>query len=164
MAQPLLRDRDRLTDIFPDLPAATEAVDELRQDRIAEGFDSFDRIVVDEVQDLTLLEIAVVVELCRAIGRGRRCSPWLLMAGDAGQTVRPTSFEWAPLNDLLSTRMRRPAEFHLEEHLRCPSRIAEVVERAEEKRPVRVTTRNTSSKPATSPPRPSRDPGHEPSF
>ena len=127
---PLLRDRDRLTDIFPELAAATEAVDQLRQDRIPEGFESFDRIVVDEVQDLTLLEAAAVVELCRAIGRARGYSPWLLMAGDAGQTVRPTSFEWAPLNDLLSRRLRRPAEFHLEEHLRCPSRIAEVVERA----------------------------------
>ena len=130
VAQPLLRDRHRLTDIFPELAAATEAVDRLRQDQIPEGFESFDRIVVDEVQDLTLLESAVVVELCRAIGRARGYSPWLLMAGDAGQTVRPTSFEWAPLNDLLSRRMRRPAEFHLEEHLRCPSRIAEVVERA----------------------------------
>ena len=130
VAQPLLRDRDRLTDIFPELAAATEAGDRLRQDRIPEGFERFDRIVVDEVQDLTLLETAVVVELCRAIGRARRHSPWLLMAGDAGQTVRPTSFEWAPLNDLLSSRMRRPAEFHLEEHLRCPSRIAEVVDRA----------------------------------
>ncbi len=130
VTQPLLRDRDRLTGIFPELAAATEAVERLRQDRIPAGFESFDRIVVDEVQDLTLLETAVVVELCRAIGRARGCSPWLLMAGDAGQTVRPTSFEWAPLNDLLSRRMRRPAEFHLEEHLRCPSRIAEVVERA----------------------------------
>ena len=130
VTQPLLRDRDRLTDIFPELAAATEAVDRLRQDQIPEGFESIDRIVVDEVQDLTLLEAAVVVELCRAIGRARGYSPWLLMAGDAGQTVRPTSFEWAPLNDLLSRRMRRPAEFHLEEHLRCPSRIAEVVERA----------------------------------
>ena len=130
VAQPLLRDRDRLTDIFPELAAATEAVDRLRQDRIPEGFESFDRIVVDEVQDLTLLETAVVVELCRAIGRSLGHSPCLLMAGDAGQTVRPTSFEWAPLNDLLSSRLRRPAEFHLEEHLRCPSRIAEVVDRA----------------------------------
>ena len=130
VAQPLLRDHDRLTDIFPELVAATEAVDRLSQDRIPEGFERFDRIVVDEVQDLTLLETAVVVELCRAIGRARGWSPWLLMAGDAGQTVRPTSFEWAPLNDLLSSRMRRPAEFHLEEHLRCPSRIAEVVDRA----------------------------------
>ena len=132
VAQPLLRDRDRVTDIFPELAAATEAVDRLRHDRIPEGFGSFDRIVVDEVQDLTILETAVVVELCRAIGRARRHSPWLLMAGDAGQTVRPTSFEWAPLNDLLSSRLRRPAEFHLEEHLRCPSRIAEVVDRASE--------------------------------
>ena len=98
-----------------------------------EGFERFDRVVVDEVQDLTLLETAVVVELCRAIARARGRAPWLLMAGDSGQTVRPTGFEWGPLNDLLVRRVRRPEEFHLEDHLRCPSRIAEVIERASQR-------------------------------
>ena len=63
--------------------------------------------------------------------RGR--APWLLMAGDSGQTVRPTGFEWGPLNDLLVRRVRRPEEFHLEDHLRCPSRIAEVIEPASQR-------------------------------
>ena len=79
---------------------------------------------------LTLLETAVVVELCRAIGRRRGRAPWLLMAGDAGQTVRPTVFDWGPLNDLLARRVGARARFQLDEHLCCPSRIAEVVKRA----------------------------------
>ena len=124
---------DAVRAVFPELVAATRAIDRLREDDIPEGFDDFDRIVVDEVQDLTLLETAVVVELCRAIARRQGRAPWLLMAGDAGQTVRPTGFDWGPLSDLLARRVGAPARFHLEEHLRCPSRIAEVVERASER-------------------------------
>ncbi|MXW36456.1 MAG: hypothetical protein F4Z60_13635, partial [Chloroflexi bacterium] len=55
------------------------------------------------------------------------------MAGDAGQTVRPTGFDWGPLNDLLARRAGAPGRFQLDAHLRCPSRIAEVVERASER-------------------------------
>ena len=119
--------------VFPELTAAAQAIERLRDDLVPEGFDAFDRIVVDEVQDLTLVETAVVVELCRAIARRRGRAPWLLLAGDAGQTVRPTGFDWGPLNDLLARRVRTPVRFHLEEHLRCPSRIAEVIERASER-------------------------------
>ena len=124
---------DGVRAVFPELVAAAGAIDRLRDDDLPEGFDDFDRIVVDEVQDLTLLESAVVVELCRALGRRRGRAPWLLMAGDAGQTVRPTGFDWGPLSDLLARRVGAPARFHLDEHLRCPSRIAEVVERASER-------------------------------
>ena len=124
---------DGVRAVFPELVAATRAIGRLRDDELPAGFDDFDRIVVDELQDLTLLETAVVVELCRAIGRRRGRAPWLLMAGDAGQTVRPTGFDWGPLNDLLARRVGAPARFQLDEHLRCPSRIAEVVERASER-------------------------------
>ena len=124
---------DGVRAVFPELVAATGAIGRLRDDELPEGFDDFDRIVVDELQDLTLLEAAVVVDLCRAIGRRRGRAPWLLMAGDAGQTVRPTGFDWGSLNDLLARRVGAPARFHLDEHLRCPSRIAEVVERAAER-------------------------------
>lgn len=130
VAQRVARDHERARTVFPELIAATRAIDRLRGDDVPEGYDGFDRIVVDEVQDLTLLETAVVVELCRAIARSRGRAPWLLVAGDAGQTVRPTSFEWAPLKELLVRRVHPPQEFHLEEHLRCPSRIAEVLDRA----------------------------------
>ena len=102
---------DGVRAVFPELVAATRAIGRLRDDDLPEGFDEFDRIVVDELQDLTLLETAVVVELCRAIGRRHGRAPWLLMAGDAGQTVRPTGFDWGPLNDLLARRVGAPARF-----------------------------------------------------
>ena len=85
--------------IFPELAAATAAIGRLRADELPEGFADFDRIVVDEAQDLTL-QTAVVVELCLAIARRRGHAPWLLAAGDDGQTVRPSGFDWGPLNDL----------------------------------------------------------------
>ena len=124
---------DAVRSVFPELAAAARAIERLRDDAVPEGFDAFDRVVVDEVQDLTLVETAVVVELCRAIARRHGRAPWLLLAGDAGQTVRPTGFDWGPLNDLLARRVRAPVRFHLDEHLRCPSRIAEVIDRASER-------------------------------
>ena len=123
---------DAFARVFPELAAAAAAVARLRDDELAAGFADFDRVVVDEAQDLTLLETAVVVELCLAVARRRGHAPWLLAAGDDGQTVRPSGFEWGTLNDLLAARLDAPRRFHLEDNLRCPTRIAGVIERASE--------------------------------
>ncbi len=116
--------------VFPELVAAGRAIERLRGGFVPDGLDRFDQVVVDEIQDLTLLESAVVVDYCLAVGRRRKRTPRLLMAGDSGQTVRPTGFEWGPLSDLLARRLSPPRAFDLEEHLRCPSGIAQVVDRA----------------------------------
>ena len=115
---------------FPELAAAVDSIRRLRQDRLPRGFDDFDRIVIDEAQDLTLIEIAVVTELCRAIALGRRSAPWLLLAGDEGQTVRPSGFEWSLLSPLLARTLTAPRRFTLDTTLRSPERIARVIERA----------------------------------
>ena len=116
--------------VFPELAASFEAIRRLRRDEIAEGLRQFDRIAVDEVQDLTLAEIAVLVELCRASARWRGDAPWLLLAGDEGQTVRPSGFEWPRLNELLAARLVPPQEFALDANLRTPDRIAQVIDNA----------------------------------
>ena len=116
--------------VFPELAAA--AVERLRDDELPPGLADFDRLVVDEAQDLTLLESAVVVELCLATARRRGHAPWLLAAGDDGQTVRPSGFDWGALNDVLAACLDAPRRFHLEDNLRRPSRIAAVIERASE--------------------------------
>ena len=121
---------DGVGQVFPELVAATQAIERLHGGFVPDGLERFDRIVVDEIQDLTLLESAVIVEYCLTAGRRRKRAPRLLMAGDSGQTVRPTGFEWGPLSDLLARRVAAPRAFDLEEHLRCPSGIAEVVDRA----------------------------------
>ena len=123
---------DAFACIHAELAAATAAIARLRDDELPEGFDKIDRGVDDDVQDLTVLETARVVELCLAITRQQGHAPWLLAAGDDAQTVRPSGFDWGPLNDLLAARLDALRLFHLEDNLRCPSRIAAVIERASE--------------------------------
>ncbi len=115
---------------FPELQAARQAISNLLKGQVPEGLLDFDRIVIDEVQDLTLLEARVLVELCRAIGARRGCAPRLLIAGDEGQTVRPSGFDWGALNGLVGARLGGPKKFQLDENLRCPAKIAAVVDRA----------------------------------
>jgi hypothetical protein len=145
-------EKSELKKIFPELEAATQATRLLRENDFTGSLLDFDRIVLDEAQDLTLLESEVIVELCRAIAKPRDHAPWLLIAGDHGQTVRPSGFEWGKMKDLLSTRLRNPEEFILDENLRCPERIAQVVDRAKkhygnlhkEIRPTKQTQRGGS--------------------
>lgn len=123
-----------IPDVFPELDAATKAAKRLRSGLLPDGFEGYDRFVVDEVQDLTLLEASVVVELYLATAKTnpRSRAPWLMMAGDEGQTVRPTGFQWSALSNLLSKRAGRPRNYQLDENLRSPRRIARVVERTSE--------------------------------
>ena len=117
--------------IFPELAAAAESIQRLRKNDLPDGFSGFNRIVVDEVQDLTLTELAVIVELCRAIAHGSGgIAPSLLLAGDEGQTVRPVGFEWALLSELLSNSLQAPREFSLGATLRSPERISQVIDNA----------------------------------
>ena len=90
----------------------------------------FDRLVVDEAQDLTLTEFWMLLELLRACRERTGKSPWLPMAGDAGQCVEASGFEWGRYTELLSSRWRKPATFDLHEHVRCPARTAAVVNRS----------------------------------
>ncbi len=46
--------------------------------------------------------------------------------------MRPSGFDWGALNHLLAARRVAARRFHLEDNLRCPSRIAGVIERASE--------------------------------
>jgi len=93
----------------------------------------FDRIVIDETQDLTPVEAAVPILFSRALAE---CSdgrpPVVLAAGDEGQTVRPTDFEWGWFKDMLTSTIAAPEETKLELSLRFPRRIAELVNRASE--------------------------------
>ncbi|MCY4652259.1 MAG: DEAD/DEAH box helicase family protein [Dehalococcoidia bacterium] len=121
---------ERLGDIFPDMLAASRARARLEEGILPDGFESLDRIVMDEIQDLTLLEMSVFTVLARAIGRRRGRLPWLLLSGDEGQTVLPTGFDWGPVSSLVARELRAPREFGLDEKLRAPGRLSEVVERA----------------------------------
>ncbi len=116
--------------VFPELAAARTALGRLRAGRLPTGLKTYDRVVVDEVQDLSLLESAVVVEYCRLLALNRSHVPWLLMAFDDGQTVRPSGFDPNRLNSLLHGRLTQPREVPLDHNVRSPSLISDVTERA----------------------------------
>ena len=116
--------------VFPELAAARTALERLRAGRLPAGLKTYDRVVVDEVQDLSLLESAVVVEYCRSLALNRSHVPWLMMAFDDGQTVRPSGFDPNRLNSLLNGRLTQPREVPLDHNVRSPSLISDVTERA----------------------------------
>ena len=113
----------------PELASAAAAARLLATNGLPPGME-FDRLVVDEAQDLTLTEFWMLLELLRACRRRTGKSPWLLVAGDAGQRVEASGFEWGRYTELLSSRWRKPATFDLVDHVRCPARIAAVVNRS----------------------------------
>lgn len=80
------------------------------------------------MQDLTAIEAFVLLALAQKYSAGRSAAS-LLLAGDEAQTVRPTDFEWAWLNDMLHATVGQPQEFKLSVNLRSPRRIADVVNR-----------------------------------
>ena len=94
------------------------------------ALDAFDRIVIDEVQDLTGIELQA---LLRVIGAqtGREGAPIeLIMAGDEAQTVRPTGFRHAQLKSLVYRNLRtRVRETVVEVNLRCPESVVDVLDR-----------------------------------
>ncbi len=116
---------------FPELAVAWRAGQALSSspDTVTPAFLQYGCIAVDEVQDLTPLEAFVVLALARRLNAGGRHAP-LLLAGDEAQTVRPTDFEWAWLNDMLHATVGQPQEFKLAVNLRSPRRIAALVNRA----------------------------------
>ena len=119
-----------LTDrYFPELALAWRGAQALTgKTALRQEVPGYGCIAVDEVQDLTPLEAYAVIALAQRVQRnGGR--PVLLLAGDEAQTVRPTDFEWAWLNDMLHSSYGQPQDFKLGVNLRSPRRIAEVVNR-----------------------------------
>ena len=112
---------------FPELDLAWKAAQAVIGGDVPPEWLNFDAIAIDECQDLTPLEALVAIELAARIGRNRQAPIPVLWAGDEAQTVRPTDFEWAWLNDMLHHRLSTPAEFKLISNLRSPRRLAELV-------------------------------------
>lgn len=119
-------------ELFAPLGRASAAVQAcLRGDAVPKRLAGAQWIFVDEVQDLTLVEQHLIVELARAIGLSEGRCPGLIIAGDEGQTVRPTDFDWGALADLIHTRLEvRPEQHDLPGNVRSPRSIATVVNRS----------------------------------
>jgi len=127
-----LADSGLVQQLFPGPARARRALDRLTADRSAvKRFDQVDLVFVDEAQDLTLVELFLLVRVCAAIGSLRQgAPPAFVAAGDEGQTVRPSDFEWGQLADLTASQIGRRSEFELTGNVRSPQNIAMVVNRS----------------------------------
>lgn len=96
---------------------------------------SFDWVLVDEVQDLTLAEQWLLVDVAARSGKARGVMPGMVVAGDEAQTVRPTAFAFGPLANMIEKRLGARAEksrHELAQNLRSPQAVAELVDRADD--------------------------------
>ena len=88
-------------------------------------------VLIDEIQDLTQIEVLFLLNLIARIGTDSGIMPRVMLAGDESQTVRPTDFQWSWLKDLLTTVFGKDVEFEdtaLDQNLRSPPQIAKFVE------------------------------------
>lgn len=116
--------------LFPSLQRAFRAAQRLLAGDVPTEFQTLDRIVVDEVQDLTRVEALVPILLAVAVSGLRDDSrlPFLNVAGDEGQTLHPTGFRWGWFKDLLTERIpNNPHEERMTANLRSPRKIAKLV-------------------------------------
>jgi hypothetical protein len=129
-----LVDRGVIQQLFADPVAAFERARALQRGelKLPETF-SFDWVLVDEVQDLTLVEQWLLVDVTARSGRARGVKPGMIIAGDESQTVRPTAFEFGPLSTMIDLRLGARGErtdHQLVHNLRAPEPIASLVDRA----------------------------------
>ncbi len=118
-------DRCSLDRLFPELSAAEQVLElHALEGRVGEGYQF---VVIDEVQDLTPLELAGALKIAKSWSTDQ---PRLYLAGDEGQVVRPTFFEFSELNDQLFAQGYHPQSTTLASNLRSPKVIADSVIRA----------------------------------
>ena len=109
---------------------ARQVLERLERGALDGRLRALDGLVVDELQDLTLLQQAVLVEAVRRIGQLRDVAPCFVAAGDESQVVHPSGFDWGISKDLLRERLGTdPQEFELRINQRSPAPLVEVANR-----------------------------------
>ena len=129
---------------IPELLAASDVIKSMCANGISDDFLRYDTIVVDEVQDLTQIELTALMNFHERLSIKRREEGRepvrLLLAGDEGQTVVPTLFRWSSLKDVVEISLSAinanrtfgsgVEEITLDSNLRCPSNVRDVLDRA----------------------------------
>lgn len=133
-AEQAYRVAERLRDgrFFSDQRAASDALRMISGGRLPSWARSLDALIIDEVQDMTLLQIALIGELARERMRRRPDAPLVLaVAGDESQIVQPSGFDWGTTKDLLRVLLSAdPIEFEFRHQRRSPRNIARLIDNA----------------------------------
>ncbi|MEZ4860864.1 MAG: AAA family ATPase [Caldilineaceae bacterium] len=116
--------------LFQDQKAAYQAIQRLSKGKSPGWVADLDALVIDEVQDLTLVQIAILGELVRERIRRRADAPLVfVVAGDESQIVQPSGFDWGLTKDLLGEQVGTwPEEFEFHYQRRSPRNLAQLID------------------------------------
>jgi len=120
---------------FREQKAANLALTQLMHGQYPAWLSNLSAIVVDEIQDLTLLQIAFLGELARLraqqiLAEPAPTHPFIFtVAGDESQIVQPSGFDWGVTKDLLGEQMGTwPEEFEFRHQRRSPHHLTQVID------------------------------------
>ena len=115
---------------FTDQVLAGQALDKVLKGTLPAWLAHTDAIIVDEVQDLTLLQIALIGEMARMRRLALPDRPFTLtVAGDESQIVQPTGFKWGVAKDLLAEAVdTHPVRHEFGEQRRSPPLLARLID------------------------------------
>jgi hypothetical protein len=125
-----MAERVRHMRFFRDQAAAHRALAQLIKGKTPPWLAKLDALVVDEVQDLTLLQIAFLSEMVRARTRIDSKRPMrFAVAGDESQIVQPSGFDWGMTKYMLGEQLEVwPDEFNFEYQRRSPDNLADLID------------------------------------
>lgn len=132
-AQIAVTQGERLRDkYFIDQNLAFDALQRLMRGDAPNWLFGTDALIVDEVQDLTLLQIALIGEMAAARRARHPERPFVLtVAGDESQIVQPTGFQWGVTKNLLGERLAvHPQRVGFQSQRRSPLAIARLMDRS----------------------------------
>jgi hypothetical protein len=129
------RIQERAHTAFPEFKNAARFLADCESGAGLLSADDYTQIVCDEIQDLAMVEISALLQYLIALESKTGSEIKLLLAGEEGQSVRPTGFTQRALNDLLHQKFknRKKKESVLTRSLRTPIRIAGLLDLISEK-------------------------------
>ena len=134
LAEQAVRIAERLGDrFFADQRLAARALPLLGTgSKLPSWLRNLDALIVDEVQDLTLLQTLVLGQLARTRLQRRPDAPLVVaVAGDESQIVQPSGFDWGESKDLMRDLLgAKPIEFEFRHQRRSPHNLARLIDNA----------------------------------
>lgn len=125
-----LAERTQADFFFQDQKAARQAIQRLQKGKSPGWLAGLDALIIDEVQDLTLVQIAMLGEMVRERMRRRGDDTFaFVVAGDESQIVQPSGFDWGITKDVLGEQVGIwPDEFEFSYQRRSPRNLAQLID------------------------------------